>query len=182
MNLFFSNDHEPTMNFKNRYLILLLAASIFISCNHYDAIQKEVRESSANDDESHKEGEDCMSCHHDNGNEASEEGKWWYFAGTAYNSNGTIAKSGGRVELWTNYDTVAHVVSGEKLYSVSVDKKGNFYTSKIIDFKGGFYVRLVSNSNLDTTMSTKITIGNTSCNSCHGNNYDGRNQPHLKFK
>ena len=37
-------------------------------------------------------------------------------------------------------------------------------------------------SNGDTSMTQAVVFNNASCNSCHGNNFDGRNQPHITFK
>jgi len=154
--------------------LLFFSVIIFISCNHYDSITKSGRESTSSE-KSHNAGKDCMSCHHDNNNEGSGEGKWWYIAGTAYNKNGTIATSG-RVEFWDAVDTPHALIC-----SLTIDREGNFYTSKIIDFKTGLYPKMIS-SNGDTSMTQAVVFNNASCNSCHGNNFDGRNQPHITFK
>lgn len=168
--------------------IVLFVTSIVsvIACNHYDEIKASGRESSALE-RSHNPGEDCGGCHNDNSNGASSN--WWYFSGTAYNSNYSPAASGGRIELWTKISANAiatghldsiSLATGNRLYSVEIDRSGNFYTSKIINFEGGFYSRLVSNSGKDTIM-IKPCLSNTSCNSCHGHNFDGTNQPKLTF-
>ena len=151
-----------------------MIAIILVSCNHYDSITKNVRDSSGGE-KSHNAGKDCMTCHHDNYNEASGEGKWWYIAGTAYNKNGTILTSG-KVEFWSSLDPKAILV-----LTLPVDREGNFYTSKIIDFKSGLFPKVIS-ANGDTIMAQAVTFGNASCNSCHGNNTDGKNLPHVTFK
>ena len=165
------------LSLKKFNLLIFLISVSFISCNHYDAIQTGMKESAANG-KSHHHGDDCMSCHHDPYNGASSSGRWWYFAGTAYNNDGSIATSG-TVELWS--DSLA---TKTLIYSVPIDRDGNFFTAKIIDFKAGFYPKLVSNiTNADTLMKLQmVTFSNTSCNGCHGHNADGTNQPVVKFR
>ena len=70
--------------------VLLISGLVLIAgaCSHYDEIQKDPKESRAGDDESHNAGQNCMSCHNDNKNEASLEG-WWNIGGTAYQNNNT---------------------------------------------------------------------------------------------
>ncbi len=155
-------------------LLFFLCSLILISCNHYDSITASGRESTPGG-RSHNEGRDCMSCHHDGTSSASNSGTWWYIAGTAYNSNGSVASSG-KVEFWSSIDSAASLI-----YSLPVDKNGNFYTSKIINFKTGLYPKVIS-SNGDTSMTQAVVFNNASCNSCHGNNADFRNQPKVKFK
>jgi cytochrome c553 len=154
------------------YLLIFFAAFFLISCSHYDQIQKKGKESSANE-KSHNSGKDCMSCHHDNKDEAPETGRWWYVAGSLFNSSGDPLKDGSaRVELWT-----LPLAKGEFVARLQADKDGNFYTAKIIDFKGGYYPIVIQGT--DTfTMGRKISTADygKSCNSCHGNNADGTNQ------
>ncbi len=133
--------------------------AVILSCSHYDEIQKNGKESQSHSSESHNQGMDCMSCHHEQGNEAYD--RWWYVAGTVFLSDGTPAPSSGAIELWTKPGR-----SGEKIYTLQIDAKGNFYTQKIIDFKGGVYPVLVANSGTITAMSTSTL--NLACNSCHG--------------
>lgn len=162
---------------RNSFFIFIFSIS-FISCNHYDSIQADGKES-IDGGRSHNAGSDCMTCHHDNSNSASSSGTWWYFAGTAYNYDGSLATSG-RVELWS--DSLAQ---GTLIYSVPIDRDGNFFTSKIFDFKKGVYPKLVSGNNVlnDTIMKPQlVSFSTASCNSCHGNNSDGRNQPRVTFK
>jgi hypothetical protein len=146
--------------------IFFLTAPLFVfvgfvlqACNHYDEIMKNGKESSVNE-KSHNAGRGCMSCHHDNGNEASE--KWWYVAGTVY-SGGSPAANSGFIELWTDSNR-----TGEMLYRVPVDRAGNFYTAKIFNFKGGFFPVYVSNSNTFKAMQSKTTDGSCNNSGCHG--------------
>jgi hypothetical protein len=164
------------MNIKIITAGLFTAAIFAIGCNHYTAIQSNAQDSSPNG-KSHNAGEDCMKCHHDPTSGASSEGKWWYFAGTAYSPFGGTA-AGGRVELWSDLDSNGNV-TGKLYYSVPVDKNGNFYSSKIIDFGGGFYPRIVSSSGTSSVMLQKVTMSNTGCNSCHGHDADGNNQARI---
>lgn len=140
-------------------------------CNHYDDIQRSGIVSSQ-DEESHNEGQNCMTCHHDSKNEASE--KWWYVAGTLYEDNaGNNEAKEGLVQLWTG-----PLATGTLLCSLPLDKEGNFYTQKIIDFQGGYFP-IVIYKNDTFPMPEKVTGNflNESCNSCHGNNANGKNTP-----
>lgn len=133
-------------------------ALLITACSHYSELQKDAKESMAGDDESHNPGQNCMSCHNDNKNEASSEG-WWNIGGTAYKNNKTVKT--GSVELWTGPDR-----TGSLLYKLAIDEHGNFYTNKIIDFKGGFYPVLINqDGSFNASMGTKTING--SCNSCH---------------
>lgn len=146
---------------KKRSIICAIVVAIIFTqgCSHYDEIMKNGKESTA-DGTSHNPGRNCMQCHHDASNEASEENKWWYFAGTVFDK-GTPAASSGHIELWTGPGR-----SGKLLYKASVDRSGNFYTARIFSFEGGFYPVFVSNTGALKEMTTKTTEG--ACNSCHG--------------
>lgn len=128
------------------------------SCSRYDEIMKNAIESTASG-WSHNAGNNCMACHHDAKNEASE--KWWYVAGTTFDQNSSPASAAGVIELWTQPNR-----TGELIHSLTIDAAGNFYSQKIIDFKGGFYPVAVSNGGKVSAMTSKITEG--ACNSCHG--------------
>jgi len=138
---------------------IVVATVAIQGCSHYDDIMKNGKESAA-DGSSHNAGRNCMECHHDASNEASEENRWWYFAGTVFDQ-GTPAASAGHIELWTRPGR-----SGKLLYKVPVDRSGNFYTAKIFSFEGGFYPVFVSNTGALKEMTTKTAEG--ACNSCHG--------------
>lgn len=140
--------------------VLLTGVFVFVSsCSHFDELKNNGEESSS-DGNSHNAGENCMRCHNDGKNEASE--KWWYIAGTVYEEDDKVAGAAGSIELWTEADR-----KGTLVYKLQVDASGNFYTEKIIDFKGGFYPVFVSNDGKDVKeMSTKTTVG--ACGSCHG--------------
>lgn len=157
----------PTTNLNllthmRKQILITFGLALFITaCSHYNEIQKDPKESMAGDDESHNPGQNCMSCHNDNKNEASSEG-WWNIGGTAYKNNKTV--NTGSVELWTGPDR-----TGSLLYKLAIDENGNFYTNKIIDFKGGFYPVLINqDGSFNASMGDPTTIG--ACNSCHNEN------------
>jgi cytochrome c553 len=128
---------------------------VIISCSHYDDIMKNGKESTYSS-KSHNAGQNCMNCH--NGSEYSEavrEGGWWHVAGTV------VGGSGKDIELWTEPNR-----KGELVYKLQIEPSGNFYTSKIVDFKTGVYPVVVKKDGSFKEMSTSITMG--ACNSCHG--------------
>lgn len=145
-----------------KYIIFLslLFTIFFAACSHYDDLQKNTKQSAANEDESHKTGEDCMSCHNNSSNEASSEG-WWNVAGSVFN-NGSPANNV-TVELWSEPNG-----GGFKISTLTSDKKGNFYTNKIINFNGGCYPVVISGSKRKNMISK--FMGGMSCSnsSCHG--------------
>jgi hypothetical protein len=158
------------MNRLNLTITLLCSLSlVIISCSHYDELQSNGDVSSANGN-SHNAGRNCMQCHHDSKNEASE--KWWYVAGSIAG-----AQKGGVVQLWTERNA-----RGNLLLSLPIDQSGNFYTEKIIDFKGGYYPIIIHGT--DTLKMLEQVNGaslSRSCNDCHGNNGNGQQLPLLRF-
>ena len=159
---------------KIKWLLVIPVLLVFVAtgCNHYDELNKSKSDSSPNE-ESHNSGEDCNSCHHDNNNEASQ--KWWYAAGTVYEVNGVKEASSGEVQLWSGPGA-----TGELFHTMKIDKKGNFYTQRIINFKAGYFPIVIHNS--DTFVMSEIVTGtdlNKSCNNCHGNNGNGLHTPKI---
>ncbi len=136
--------------------------AIFSACSHYDDLQKNGKESKANSSESHNAGKNCMTCHNKGEfDEAVLGGGWWNIAGTVYKSGGATA-SEGTIELWTGPGR-----TGTFVYKLPIDAKGNFYTAKVVDFKGGFYpVLLDKDGNVKKEMNNKTSTG--ACSSCHG--------------
>lgn len=137
-------------------LAVVMGCLLFIvSCSHYDDLMKNGNESTASG-ESHNAGQNCMKCHNEGEfTEAVLEGGWWHIAGTVYGSKANT------VELWTGLNR-----TGELVYKLPVDPLGNFYTAKIVNFKGGFYPVVVKDDGSILAMQEKTTIG--ACNSCHG--------------
>lgn len=139
---------------------LTLIGVVVQSCSHYDEVMRNGKESTA-DEESHNPGKNCFSCHHDKSNGPSSK-YWWYIAGTVFEKNGNPAHSKGVIELWTQPNR-----TGELLYTLPVDKTGNFYTEKIFSFKEGFYPVLVEDGGAKFKAMPYLT-SNGACNSCHG--------------
>lgn len=132
-----------------------------ISCSHYDELMTKGAQSETGVEESHNPGQNCMQCHNQNGNEAVREGGWWNIAGTAFEKQNEPAQEG-FIQLWTGPNQ-----TGALVYELPIDKLGNFYTAKIVDFKGGFYpVLLDKDKKWRKKMGSLIQTG--ACNSCHG--------------
>ncbi|MFP4543730.1 MAG: hypothetical protein ACOCZW_02885 [Bacteroidota bacterium] len=108
------------------------------------------------DDGSHKNGAMCMSCHTRGG---TAEG-WFTLAGSIYLPSGEPAENGW-IELYTGKNG-----SGTKINSTEVDAKGNFYTTRKIDYTAGLYAVIISADGKPTFKNSAVTHGN--CNSCHG--------------
>jgi len=145
--------HETNFFFIVLTLIYLGAFTI-ISCEKEGG--NETKISSNNSNQSHNNGQNCMTCHTSGG---SGEG-WFTAAGSVYNTNGTIA-NGGKVYLYTEPNGAGGLVE-----TIEIDKKGNFYTTKEISFTAGVYPKVESSSGDVKFMGTKLNTG--SCNSCHG--------------
>jgi hypothetical protein len=155
--------------------LFLLTIVLIGACSHYDELQKNGKESTLTA-RSHNAGEDCMTCHHDAGSEAYS--RWWYVAGTAYSSDGTIAASAGEVQLWTGPRA-----TGSLIYKLPIDENGNFYTEKIINFRGGYFPVIISAN--DTFAMSEMVNGDNiykSCNNCHGHNGNDLNTPAITLK
>ena len=111
--------------------------------------------SSYDDTESHRAGNNCMSCHVSGG-----DGEGWFtVAGTVYQTDGTTPYPNTTVKLYTGADA-----SGELVITVEVDGNGNFYTTEAVDWGMGLYPN-ISNDSETRTMSSVVTTG--ACNSCH---------------
>ena len=120
----------------------------------------ETKISSYNSVENHKTGQDCMICHVSGG---GGEG-WFTVAGTVYNSWLTSVLPNATVILYTEANG-----TGDLVATIEVDEKGNFYTTKVIDFGTGLYT-LVEGNTTTKIMCSSITSGK--CNSCHGVSID----------
>lgn len=132
------------------------------SCSQYDKTQNNPEESMLDSDKSHNNGQNCMSCHNQNGNEAVREAGWWYIGGSVYDDKGQEASSAGFVELWTGPNA-----TGNRMVRLAIDQKGNFYTNRIINFGNGLYpVLKKTDDKIEAHMSTSTKTG--ACNSCHG--------------
>jgi hypothetical protein len=154
------------MNIRKTALVAALGATIVFTtqCNHRDDLAKNGRESKTGG-RSHNFGLNCMKCHNDANNEAS--GEWWNIAGSVLQSDLSGHATTGYVELWSGPDR-----TGTKYATLEIDGSGNFYTEKIIDYKGACYPAVVSTNGHYSYMSQAFTGGG--CNSCHDDNTASR--------
>jgi hypothetical protein len=76
---------------------------------------------------------------------------------------GDVPATTGHIELWSEEDR-----QGTMYLSLDIDALGNFYTEKIVDFKGKCYPVLVAPDGQYSYMSDPYTSGG--CNSCHDGN------------
>lgn len=117
----------------------------------------EAQDSSGNETESHKMGQNCMNCHRSGG-----EGEGSFkVAGTVYNGQLSAVQPNGTVRLYTGPNG-----TGTLRATLMVDGNGNFYTTNNVDFSGGLYVRVTGTSGDVQQMGSSVTNGQ--CNSCHG--------------
>ena len=136
----------------------LLVSSMFIfqSCEKEDEGCDDDNISIAGDDESHNAGQNCMQCHYDGG-----EGEGCFVvAGTVYDSLQINTKSSGTIELYTEPNG-----QGQKVKTVAIDTKGNFFTTDIFNLEGLYPVAVGTNGSKQY-MGSALTSGQ--CNSCHG--------------
>lgn len=136
--------------------IATLALVAFNSCDDDDEGENETNISSYTSDDSHKAGQDCMTCHKSGG---SGEG-WFTAAGTVYNKALTSVYPGSTVRLYSESGGTGNLIA-----TIEVDENGNFYTTENIDFGTGLYT-LVEGNTSTKNMASSITHGK--CNSCHG--------------
>jgi len=133
-------------------LIILLASVSIISCE-----KNETKVSTYAQDESHLNGQNCMECHVKGGD---GEGRFTV-AGSVYDSLKINAYPKALIELYSEANA-----GGSLVGSIEVDSKGNFYTTKDIDFGSGLFPTVIGTSGNQKHMSFKVTEG--SCNTCHG--------------
>lgn len=144
-------------NLKKCLSVLLSFVLMTLILSGCDENENETMVSGNQGTDSHRMGENCMSCHISGG-----EGEGWFVvAGTVYNSDLVTIQPDGYVKLYT-------VANGEgKLRAtIAVDGKGNFFTTNTIDFTGGLYATLTSKSGNVSYMNSPVTNGK--CNTCHG--------------
>lgn len=137
---------------------LLLTFSLLIitlqSCEKEN--ENEAKISSNGTSRSHHTGQNCISCHSQNG---SGEG-WFIVAGTVYDQAKINTYANITVRLYTGVNG-----TGTLMYTIQGDALGNFYTTENISFGTGLYAS-VHGSAAPKYMTAAITSGQ--CNSCHG--------------
>jgi len=117
--------------------------------------ENETKISNHNGTESHRIGEDCVSCHLSGG---SGEG-WFSASGTVYKDDKATAYPNGTVKLYSETNQ-----GGTLLKSIQVDGRGNFYTTESISFASGLYP-VVEYNGQTKAMSSSTTSGR--CYTCH---------------
>jgi len=131
------------------------------SCKKDNFENNETKISSFNDDESHKTGENCMSCHVSGG-----EGEAWFtVAGSVYDADKQNPYANATIKLYSEATGAGNLIK-----TIEVDSKGNFYTTEAVDFSSGLYTSVISTGGNEIFMIGQITSG--ACNSCHGNSID----------
>lgn len=146
---------------KGRSFILQFSAASLMAVFALQACNKDnngsVENISSNGgNKSHNMGQNCMNCHKKGG-----EGEGWFtVAGTTYDAAGLNTKPNLTIKLYT-----AENAGGTLAATVYGDARGNFYTTKKVDFGSGLYPVVESGSSTEF-MSEAITTG--ACNSCHG--------------
>lgn len=137
---------------KTKILVLLMLYVVLSSCEQ----NNETAISNNGSDESHKAGENCMNCHKSGG-----EGEGWFtMAGSVYKQDKTQLAPGGYITL-----TSGPANTGSTIYTLEVDKFGNFYTTEKIDFGTGLYVSVTSANGTTKNMISPVSTG--ACNTCH---------------
>ena len=142
---------------KLKKILIPIASILLLSTMQFCTPESDygsIATSTTGSNNSHNVGQNCMNCHNGSG-----EAPLWKVAGTVYNQALTATNPNATVKLYTGPDG-----TGTLKYTISVDAKGNFYTSSNIDFSGGLYPSVVG-STTTSYMSSSITNG--ACNSCH---------------
>lgn len=130
---------------------LFISVLILISaCEKFGESDNESKNSRFSSNNSHENGVNCMNCHY---SEGKGEG-WFTLAGTI---NGSYQHS--TIELYEHKDSLS-------IQNIEVDQRGNFYTTKPIDYKNGLFVGVRSSTGLIVFKESKIFFGQ--CNLCHG--------------
>jgi len=117
----------------------------------------ETKISTFHDNESHLMGNDCITCHvKDGGGEG-----WFTAAGTVYDTALVNTYPNLTIDLYSGING-----TGDLIKTIEVDGKGNFYTTKKIDFTNGLYPTVTNETGVKQNMQIPTTSG--ACNSCHG--------------
>ena len=141
---------------------IIIVCGMFVlmqSCESGGGIEtfsEEIKESYNGGMESHYMGDNCMNCHNSGG---TGEGLF-NVAGTVYDTSKVVAYPNTTVRLYTEPNG-----QGTLKYIFPVDGRGNFYSTKTIDFGSGLYAT-VQGGQTTQYMPVSVTIGQ--CSSCHG--------------
>ena len=88
-----------------------------------------------------------------------EKGKDVYAAGSVQNAALTAPETSGQVEFYSGPNG-----TGSLVYTIPLDAKGNFYTTKIMGVNGLYPA--IKNATGTQFMGSSLTTG--ACNTCHG--------------
>lgn len=153
-----SNLSIKTIKMRSKIVLIfttLLLILVIASCEKNG--ENETKISSIGSDESHKNGENCMSCHKSGG-----EGEGWFIvAGSVYDSLKSNPNPNGFVDLYTEPNG-----GGTLVKHFEVDGLGNFYSTESVNFGAGLYPVVLNSSGKKRFMGSAIT--SAACNSCHG--------------
>lgn len=133
---------------------------VFTSCDK-DSNGNKTLSSQHNNDKSHKNSQDCMSCHQSGGRGDG----WFVVAGSVYDASLSDPNPNGTIKFYEG-----PIDSGVIVMSIEVDGKGNFYTTENVDFGNGLYTSVTgSNGNVKEMISP---ISDGACNRCHESSVD----------
>ncbi len=135
-------------------IVFVLIVNLLQSCEKENRIETMI--STFNSDESHKNGQNCMSCHFTDG---PGEG-WFTVAGSVYDSTLNAAYPGVLVKLFTGPNS-----TGTLIATIETDALGNFYTTEDVNLIEGLYPSVIGEFE-SAQMAGAITSGE--CNLCHG--------------
>jgi len=143
-------------------ITILLAAGCGGSGSDSDSDSDSEMTSTLGDNDSHRAGQNCQSCHRPGG---SGDGVFTV-AGTVFDGNNpSVVKPDVIVRLHGLADENSALVE-----EIEVDAKGNFYTTATIPFGTGLYAVVVEGAASSPFMSTPVTSSDGACNSCHDGN------------
>ena len=103
------------------YLILLLPAPVFTTCNKGSNSTEDKSETGS----SHNTGKNCQGCHS------------LKATSLAYNQSFTSVYNGATIEF-----TSAHYGVGNLLVTLTSDRSGNFYTNSSVNFGSGVFASI----------------------------------------
>jgi hypothetical protein len=109
---------------------IFIVSLVLCSCKKDSDESGETVISHYNDSKSHKDGQNCMSCHTSGG---SGEG-WFTLAGTIYDISKSNPYPNTTVKLSTGSNG-----TGSLVRTIEADGKGNYFTTESIDFGDGLY-------------------------------------------
>lgn len=105
---------------------------------------------------SHRAGENCVACHRQGGDGAG----WFTVAGTVYEPNLTVVNPDTTIRLYTGPGA-----TGDLVGTIEVDGRGNFFTTRAIDFERGLYPVLYGKREVEYKA---LVTTSGECSRCHG--------------